>query len=115
MIDDPVIDTPSSLNSTLTSFPETTKILFSWSAKKTILISRQNNRFVFPTKTARSPFPPKKLVNVYTLQNIITNRCRLAGAPDKLAFLKDGMNIVDVLAIMPYFLSLFILSPDANM
>jgi hypothetical protein len=39
--------------------------------------------------------------------------CRLAGAPDKISFLKDGMNIVDVLAIMPYFLSLFLLDSDS--
>jgi hypothetical protein len=45
---------------------------------------------------------------------LITLFCgRLAGAPDKISFLKDGMNIVDVLAIMPYFLSLFLLDSDS--
>ena len=39
----------------------------------------------------------------FTLEYFI----RLAGAPDKWAFLKDGMNVVDVLAIMPFFVSLF--------
>jgi len=38
---------------------------------------------------------------------------RLAGAPDKWLFLKDGMNIVDVLAIMPFFVNLFFLE-NAN-
>jgi len=39
---------------------------------------------------------------------------RLAGAPDKWTFLKDGMNIVDVLAIMPFFVSLFFLGPETQ-
>ena len=39
----------------------------------------------------------------FTLEYFI----RLAGAPAKWSFLKDGMNIVDVLAIMPFFVSLF--------
>ena len=48
----------------------------------------------------------------FTLEYFI----RLAGAPDKAAFLKDGMNIVDVLAIMPFFVSLFFMTPsDAQM
>jgi len=32
---------------------------------------------------------------------------RLAGSPDKLAFLKGTMNVVDCLAIAPYYLTLF--------
>jgi hypothetical protein len=59
-------------------------------------------------------------LNSWTMQKInekcklITLFCgRLAGAPDKISFLKDGMNIVDVLAIMPYFLSLFLLDSDS--
>merc|ERR1712062_623976 len=46
----------------------------------------------------------------FTLEYFI----RLAGAPDKWAFLKDGMNIIDVLAIIPYFLSLFFLNPEGS-
>ena len=30
---------------------------------------------------------------------------RFMGAPKKLAFIKNGMNIIDVLAILPYFIS----------
>ena len=36
---------------------------------------------------------------------------RLAGSPDKIAFLKGTMNIVDCLAIAPYYVTLF-LFPD---
>ena len=36
---------------------------------------------------------------------------RLAGAPQKIAFLKETMNIVDMLAIAPYYLTLFLLPP----
>ena len=32
---------------------------------------------------------------------------RFMGAPKKLAFIKNGMNIIDVLAILPYFVSVF--------
>jgi hypothetical protein len=34
---------------------------------------------------------------------------RFWGAPSKCEFLKDGMNIVDVLAILPYFVSAIVL------
>ena len=44
----------------------------------------------------------------FTLEYFI----RLAGAPDKWAFLKDGMNIVDVLAILPFFVTLFFMGPS---
>ena len=32
---------------------------------------------------------------------------RLMGAPAKCDFLKNGMNIVDVLSILPFFIELF--------
>ena len=47
----------------------------------------------------------------FTLEYFI----RLAGAPDKWAFLKDGMNIVDVLAILPFFVTLFFMGPSTEM
>ena len=37
---------------------------------------------------------------------------RLAGAPDKLQFLKRPLNIVDVLAILPYYLSLSLVEKE---
>lgn len=46
----------------------------------------------------------------FTLEYFI----RLAGAPEKWVFLKDGMNIVDVLAIMPFFVSLFFMGPTSK-
>ena len=39
---------------------------------------------------------------------------RLAGAPDKLQFLKRPLNIVDVLAILPYYLSLSLVEKEAD-
>ena len=41
----------------------------------------------------------------FTLEYIL----RFAASPDKCQFVKGGMNVIDVLAILPYFLSLFIL------
>ena len=38
---------------------------------------------------------------------------RLVGCPKKWEFLKNGMNMVDVLAIMPYYVELF-MSQQAN-
>ena len=38
----------------------------------------------------------------------------MAGSPEKIKFLKDGMNIIDVLAIMPFFVSLFFLGPKVE-
>ena len=37
---------------------------------------------------------------------------RLAGAPKKIAFLKSTMNIVDVAAILPYYITLFFMPED---
>ena len=36
---------------------------------------------------------------------------RLAGSPSKTGFLKETMNIIDMLAIAPYYLTLFLLPP----
>ena len=41
----------------------------------------------------------------FTLEYIL----RFLGAPKKCAFLKDAMNIIDVLAILPFFISLIVL------
>ena len=34
---------------------------------------------------------------------------RFAGSPEKMVFLKDAMNVIDVLSIFPFFLDLFVL------
>ena len=39
---------------------------------------------------------------------------RLAGAPHKKEFLKDGMNIIDILAIFPYFVSIFLIEASGG-
>jgi hypothetical protein len=36
---------------------------------------------------------------------------RFAGAPQKIDFLLDGMNIVDLLAVLPFYVSLFLAPP----
>ena len=34
---------------------------------------------------------------------------RFAGSPEKIVFMKDAMNVIDVLSIFPFFLDLFVL------
>ena len=46
----------------------------------------------------------------FTLEYLL----RLAGAPEKIKFLKDAMNIIDVLSIMPFFLTLFFLDDTSR-
>ena len=37
---------------------------------------------------------------------------RFAGAPQKWEFVKGAMNVIDVLAILPYYVSLFIMGNE---
>jgi len=46
----------------------------------------------------------------FTLEYIL----RFAASPEKCAFVKGAMNVIDILAILPYFLSLFILSGSSG-
>ena len=46
-------------------------------------------------------------ISYFTIEFLI----RLAGAPEKLKFLKGTMNVVDCLAIAPYYLDLFFAPP----
>ena len=46
----------------------------------------------------------------FTIEYIL----RLAGAPKKWAFIKGAMNIIDILSILPYFVSIFLIEANAN-
>ena len=48
-------------------------------------------------------------ISYFTIEFLI----RLAGAPEKLKFLKGTMNVVDCLAIAPYYIDLFFAPPPA--
>ena len=37
---------------------------------------------------------------------------RFAGSPKKWEFVKSAMNVIDVLAILPYYVSLFLMGED---
>lgn len=49
-------------------------------------------------------------ISWFTLEYVL----RFATSPDKWQFLKGAMNVIDVLAIMPYFLSLFLLESSQD-
>ena len=42
----------------------------------------------------------------------MTKIFRFAGSPKKWEFVKSAMNVIDVLAILPYYVSLFLMGED---
>lgn len=44
--------------------------------------------------------------------NINNKKFRFAGSPKKWEFVKSAMNVIDVLAILPYYVSLFLMGED---
>ena len=65
------------------------------------------------TKGARVDNPKLALVEtICILWFTVEYLLRLAGAPIKIQFLVDGMNIVDLLAIVPFYVGLFFTLPQ---
>ena len=46
-------------------------------------------------------------ISYFTIEYML----RLAGSPSKLDFIKGAMNVIDCLAIAPYYLTLFFVEP----
>ena len=51
---------------------------------------------------------------VVVVSDLMKYWCRLSGCPDKCEFLQNGMNIIDVLAILPYYVELSMAIKDGS-
>ena len=60
-----------------------------------------------PVDNPKLAFMEAVCISYFTIEYML----RLAGSPSKLDFIKGAMNVIDCLAIAPYYLTLFFVEP----
>merc|ERR1719195_2333314 len=60
-----------------------------------------------PVDNPKLAFMEAICISYFTIEYFL----RLAGSPSKLDFIKGAMNVIDCLAIAPYYLTLFFVEP----